>query len=106
MSWKKRRDLVKAQTDHNLPSHTLIADCPTRWGFIHKMVARILEQVTAIRISKLAMKYLSICATSSSSERVFSASGKIVTPLQNSLKPDKVDKLVFLSQNRDLLLYG
>ena len=50
MSWKKRRDLVKAQTDHNLPSHTLIADCPTRRGSIHKMVARILEQVTAIRM--------------------------------------------------------
>ena len=50
MSWKKRRDLAKAQLDHDLPSHTLIADCPTRWGSVHKMVARILEQITAIRL--------------------------------------------------------
>ena len=33
-----------------LPSHTLIADFPTRWGSIQKMVSRILEQVQAIRI--------------------------------------------------------
>ena len=50
MSWKKRRDLAKAQTDNGLPSHTLVADCPTRWGSIQKMVSRILEQVQAIRI--------------------------------------------------------
>lgn len=30
MPWKKCCDLVKAQSDHNLPSHTFIADCPTR----------------------------------------------------------------------------
>lgn len=50
MSWKKCHDLAKAQSDHNLPSHTLIADCPTRWGSVHKMVAHILEQITAIRL--------------------------------------------------------
>ena len=50
-------------------------------------------------LSQLAMKYLAVCATSSPSERVFSASGKIVTPLRSNLKPDMVDKLVFLSQN-------
>ena len=50
VSWKKHRGLAKAQSDHSLPSHTLIADCPTRWGSVHKMVARILEQITAIRL--------------------------------------------------------
>ena len=35
-------DLAKAQSDHSLPSHTLIADCSTRWGSVHKMVAHIL----------------------------------------------------------------
>jgi len=49
MSWKKRRDLAKAQTNYELPSHTLIADCLTKWGSIQKMVSRILEQVQAIR---------------------------------------------------------
>ena len=44
MSWKKRRDLAKAQTDTDLPSHTLVSDWPTRWGSIQKMVSRILEQ--------------------------------------------------------------
>ena len=41
------------------------------------------------------MKYLSVSAASSPLERVFSASGKMVTPLQSNLKSDKVDKLVF-----------
>ena len=50
-------------------------------------------------LSHLASKYLSVCATSSPSERVFSASGKIVTPHRSHLKPAMVDKLVFLSQN-------
>ena len=39
ISWKKRYDLAKAQMDNGLPSHTLVADCPTRWGFIQKMVS-------------------------------------------------------------------
>ena len=50
-------------------------------------------------LSHLAMKYLCVCATSSQSERVFRASGKIVTPHRNHLKPALVNKLVFLSQN-------
>ena len=50
-------------------------------------------------LSNLAKKYLSICATSCPSERVFSAGGNVVTPYRSHLKPDKVDKLVFLAQN-------
>ena len=46
-------------------------------------------------LSQLAMKYLLVYATNSPSEHVFSASGKIVTPLRSNLKPDKVDKLDF-----------
>ena len=46
-------------------------------------------------LCKLAKKYLSVCAISAASERVFSSSGKIVTPVWTSLKPDKVNKLVF-----------
>ena len=48
-SWKKKRDMAKAQDTLNLKKHSLVADCPTRWGSQQKMVERILEQETAIR---------------------------------------------------------
>ena len=50
-------------------------------------------------LSILSKKYLSVCATSCPSERVFSTSGNIITAKRNCLKPDKVDKLVFLAKN-------
>ena len=50
-------------------------------------------------LAKLAKKYLTVPATSASSERLFSKSGKVVTPLRASLKPDKVEQLVFLAKN-------
>ena len=42
MSWK-------AQLNLQLTEHTLVADSPTRWGSMAKMVTRILEQENAIR---------------------------------------------------------
>ena len=50
-------------------------------------------------LSRLAHKYLCICATSASSERLFSAAGNIVTPLRAHLNPDKVEMLTFFSKN-------
>ena len=50
-------------------------------------------------LSHKVRKYLCVCATSSPSERVFSCSGNIVTPLRASMNPLKVDMLTFLSKN-------
>lgn len=50
-------------------------------------------------LSHLAKKYLLVPATSSPSERVFSCTGNIVTCHRASLKPDTVDRLVFLKLN-------
>lgn len=50
-------------------------------------------------MAKVSRKYLCICATSTSSERLFSTAGNIVTPQRSLLKPEKVDMLVFLAKN-------
>lgn len=64
---------------------------PLSWWKLHS------EESPAL--SKLAKKYLSICATSVASERLFSISKNIVNPKRTSLRPDKVDKLNFLTCN-------
>ncbi|KAK6181734.1 hypothetical protein SNE40_009530 [Patella caerulea] len=48
-SFKKKRDLAKVQEELQLPKHGLIAECETRWGSMQKMIARLLEQETAIQ---------------------------------------------------------
>ncbi|MBN3282620.1 ZBED1 protein, partial [Polyodon spathula] len=57
------------------------------------------QQANFPRLCKLAQKYLCIPATSSASERVFSTCGSVVTCKQTRLKPDAVDRLVFLAKN-------
>ncbi|XP_024139828.2 zinc finger BED domain-containing protein 1, partial [Oryzias melastigma] len=64
---------------------------PLEWWKVHK--------VNFPRVSQLALKYLCIPATSAPSERVFSTGGNIVTCQRAALKPDKVDKLIFLARN-------
>ncbi|XP_073488853.1 E3 SUMO-protein ligase ZBED1-like [Aquarana catesbeiana] len=66
-------------------------DDPLGWWKAHK------EQY--LRLSALAKKYLCIPATSSPSERVFSRGGNIVTCRRSALKPQNVDRLVFLAKN-------
>lgn len=63
---------------------------PLEWWKANSQQFPLLQQV--------ARKYLSICATSMSSERVFSKGGNIVTG-RVQLKPEKVDQLIFLAQN-------
>jgi len=52
-------------------------------------------------LSKLARRYLCICATSVASEHAFSAAGYIGSKLRSCLKPEKIDQLTFLSRNFD-----
>lgn len=49
-SWKRRRELAKAQAEQKppLPPHQLITETPTRWGSMQEMVERIIEQEKAI----------------------------------------------------------
>lgn len=54
-------------------------------------------------LSKLAKQLLVIQATSVSSERVFSTAGDVVSEKRARLKPESVDKLVFLNKNNTLL---
>ncbi|KAL3972567.1 protein-disulfide reductase (glutathione) [Sarotherodon galilaeus] len=58
-----------------------------------------LHQANFPRVASLARKYLCIPATSAPSERAFSTSGNIVTCQRSALKPETVDKLVFLANN-------
>ena len=50
-------------------------------------------------LSGLAKKYLSLCATSVTSERLFSVAGNIVTSRRQRLKPANVNRMVFLACN-------
>ncbi|XDV51029.1 hypothetical protein PO909_019985 [Leuciscus waleckii] len=49
-SWKRRRELAKAQADQNppLPPHQLITETPMRWGSMQAMVERVIEQEKAL----------------------------------------------------------
>ncbi|KAL0158827.1 hypothetical protein M9458_046903 [Cirrhinus mrigala] len=58
-----------------------------------------INAVTFPRVSLLAKHYLCIPATSSPSERAFSTGGNIVCCNRAALKPDTVDRLVFLAKN-------
>ncbi len=37
-TWKGKMALKKAQKEHNLPEHSLITECPTRWGSRQRMI--------------------------------------------------------------------
>ena len=51
-------------------------------------------------LAKLAKKVLTIPASSSKSERVFSAGGNFVTKRRNKLAPKKVEDLIMIKENK------
>lgn len=56
------------------------------------------------RLCILAEAYLSIQATSASSERVFSTSGNDISPKRNRIVPERVESVVLLHKNHDFYL--
>ncbi len=44
---KRKMALKKAQKEHNLQEHSLITECPTRWGLRQRRIQRVLEQQRA-----------------------------------------------------------
>ena len=87
-----KRGAIENELSSYLQSASVESDTdPLKWWKEHAVVFPAL--------SHLAKKYLLVPATSSPSERVFSCSGNIVTSHRASLKPDAVDRLVFLAQN-------
>ena len=57
------------------------------------------EQKNYPTLAALAQKYLCICGTSVSSERLFSKAGYIFNAHRNRLSPDHVNTLLFLAKN-------
>src|SRR6266542_458379 len=53
-------------------------------------------------LSKVSKEYFEIAATSVPSERLFSDVGNLITTKHSSLKPEKVEKLIFLKRNASL----
>ncbi|XP_055842657.1 E3 SUMO-protein ligase ZBED1-like [Episyrphus balteatus] len=54
-------------------------------------------------LSDLALKYLCIPASSVPSERIFSKSGQILSEKRASLKPKRMEKILFLNVNQHLM---
>ena len=86
------QEKVKQELDCYLGHPQLeIEESPLSWWKI--------EHQRYPHLSRLARKYLCLCATSVPSERIFSVAGEIVSDRRSALKPEKVDQLVFLARN-------
>ena len=89
---EQHRQIVMKEIDGYLSGHRLdFEEDPLMWWKR--------QQFNFPVLAKLAQKYLCVCATSSASERLFSTAGNVVSPFRATMKPDKVDMLVFLSKN-------
>ena len=83
--WTHLRSTVKADIDAN----------PIDW-WIHRTA-------TFPLLFPIAVRGMVIQATSFSSERAFSAMGRIITERRTRLKPEHAETLIMLNQNIDVL---
>lgn len=86
----------RERVERELENYLMAADAdsemdPLQWWKIN--------ETNFPRLGGLAKRYLCIPATSTPSERVFSTGGNIVTCHRAALKPETVDRLVFLARN-------
>ena len=89
---QSEQDKIEAELSSYLLSSETDPDTdPLQWWKVH--------EANFPRLSNLARKYLSIPATSAPLERVFSTGGNIVTCQRACLKPEAVERLVFLAKN-------
>ena len=85
-------DRVKREVDMYLQYPSLdIDESPLQWWRT--------EYNRMPLLSVAARKYLCICATGVTSERVFSVGGQIVNSRRSRLNPEKVNNLIFLAKN-------
>ena len=86
-------EFIRYQNENVLPA--LEEHDPFKWWQINK--------IHYPKLSQLAMKYLSIPATSVPSERLFSDTGKLITSERTLLNPNLVEKLMFLKRNKNYI---
>lgn len=64
-SWRRKRELSKAQKELKLPQHKLKTDFPKRWGSKQAMIVRVLEQQSAIScvlsVVRIARHFVPTC---------------------------------------------
>ncbi|XP_074030331.1 E3 SUMO-protein ligase ZBED1-like [Leptinotarsa decemlineata] len=104
--WKGFDNLVtSASASNSLVSSSIITmrqyleeriiprnECPLRWWQARTLLYP--------ELSSLADKYLSVMASSVPSERTFSKSGQILSERRCSIKPKRMEKLLFLNMNQ------
>ena len=87
----KLEDVAEAEVNNYLMTPAIDGeDDPLAWCRVHK--------ISYPQLCTMAHKYLCVPATSAPSERLFSIGGNIVTCTRSSLKPAKVNMLVFLAK--------
>lgn len=83
--------LLDELVEYDRVKPSLISDNPLKWWRDHEKILP--------RLAKLARRYLSACATSASSERLFSAFGLVYEQRRMSLARETANAIIFLHEN-------